>query len=439
MGRIAYHTFAVSLPDYSIVLGLDRELIAWRDAVPNFFALINPDTSMDKQHPYLFVQRHLLASEWYYTRITLNRPYLLRRKPQDGRYTYSKKAAIESATADLLNRRAFVMAKGNLVVNSGGYRVLNSYMVLGVTIKLDPQSPQADELRHLLNLVSGRVPDAEGQISEPLVKEELAIVEFLTAKPHSSSKQQAAAGRQNRGNGNGEDQTPVDLLLGLAKTRSGRRAAEEEKRQLRLQQQRTEIEERQAQTVAGGQNTLNTGPWGYVAPAMPGLDVQQPFGENASRRVPRPLQPPPSRRATGDFTNPWPADLFASMSGQTPPSSGAQSKFDPMNPQPHQISHQPMQQLQPGQPLESSSLLPDQYSQFIDMGNITLTSPSVATFNTPMFFDQLNTDVSPFGQGTNGAFNFSDLGFGTGLTPQDVDNGSFNPFALAHNQVPDEG
>jgi hypothetical protein len=33
----------------------------------------NPDTSLDKDHPYLFVQRHLLACEWYYTRITLNR------------------------------------------------------------------------------------------------------------------------------------------------------------------------------------------------------------------------------------------------------------------------------------------------------------------------------------------------------------------------------
>ena len=51
------------------------------------------------------------------------RPYLLRRKPQDGRYSYSKSAAIESATADLLDRRDFIMEKGNLIVNSGGYRV----------------------------------------------------------------------------------------------------------------------------------------------------------------------------------------------------------------------------------------------------------------------------------------------------------------------------
>jgi hypothetical protein len=73
MGRIAYHTFAIQLPDYSTVLNLDRELLAWRDSLPSFFAISNADTSFDKAHPYLFVQRHLLACEWFYTRITLNR------------------------------------------------------------------------------------------------------------------------------------------------------------------------------------------------------------------------------------------------------------------------------------------------------------------------------------------------------------------------------
>ena len=33
-----------------------------------------------------------------------------------------------------------MMEKGNLIVNSGGYRVLNSYMVLGVTIKREISS-----------------------------------------------------------------------------------------------------------------------------------------------------------------------------------------------------------------------------------------------------------------------------------------------------------
>lgn len=73
MGRIAYHTFAIQLPDYSTVLSLDKELLAWRESLPPFFSMSNPDTSLDADHSYLFVQRHLLACEWYYTRITLNR------------------------------------------------------------------------------------------------------------------------------------------------------------------------------------------------------------------------------------------------------------------------------------------------------------------------------------------------------------------------------
>ncbi|ORX37686.1 hypothetical protein BD324DRAFT_391775 [Kockovaella imperatae] len=421
MGRIAYHTFAVSLPDYTTVLSLDRDLLAWRDSLPAFFALTNPDTSMDKQHTYLFVQRHLLACEWYYTRITLNRPYLLRRKPQDGRYAYSKTAAIESATADLLNRRAFVMGKGNLVVNSGGYRVLNSYMVLGVTIKLDPQSPQADELRQLLNVVSGKAPDAEGLTSEPLVKEELAIVEFLTAKGNAAAGKQRIAGRPTRG----EDQTPVDLLLGLAKTRSGRRAAEEEKRQLRLQQQRMEMEERQAALRSrdnlGSSNS--TSPWDYVAPSMPGLDVHQPFGSPTTRREPRPLQPPPAKRSSGQSQNPWPANLFETLTNQTPLSSQNL---------PIEISSQKT----PSQ----NSLSVDQYN-FSDIPDVSMSitpNQSVNHFDQTLLYTQ--DGQTQYTQGNYDAFNFGDLGFNTGLTPSDTSgSNSFNPFALAQNQGREEG
>ncbi|WWC92847.1 uncharacterized protein L201_007808 [Kwoniella dendrophila CBS 6074] len=337
MGRIAYHTFAIQLPDYAAVLNLDRELLSWKDSLPPFFSMTNPDTSLDSKYPYLFVQRHLLACEWYYTRITLNRPYLLRRKPQDSRYAYSKNAAIESAKADLLSRRSFVMEKGNLIVNSGGYRVLNSYMVLGVTIKLDPDSPQADEFRQLLNVVSGRSPDSQGKTSEPLVKEELAIVEFLTAKTQSS-KPKVSAPPSGSGTGNkDEDQTPVDLLLGLAKTRSGKRAAEEEKRQLRLQAFRELEEQRQAARRNSGAQNISS-PWGYIAPSMPGLDVQQPFGNGSSsdKRVPRPLQPPsaPSRRSDGsipDSTNWSPEMAFNLQTQQASSQSGGSSRPSSVN------------------------------------------------------------------------------------------------------------
>jgi hypothetical protein len=324
MGRIAYHTFTIQLPDYATVLALDKELLAWRDSLPTFLAMVNPDTSLDASHPYLFVQRHLLSCEWYYTRITLNRPYLLRRKPQDGRYAYSRNAAIESATADLLSRRAFMMEKGDLIINSGGYRVLNSYMVLGVTIKLDPDSPQADELRHLLNVVSGRARDDQNRMSEPIVKEELAIVEFLTAKSTYKPNTAAANGNangQSRSAEGSDENTPVDLLLGLAKTNTGRRAAEEERRQLRLQQRREQEEQRQAvrrtlssNSSTNSSNPVSSSPWGYVAPQMPGIDVHQPFGSQAQQggpRLPRPLQPPKRDELEG-------AVVWASSSSDNP-------------------------------------------------------------------------------------------------------------------------
>jgi hypothetical protein len=141
-------------------------------------------------------------------------------------------------------------------------------------------------------------------VSEPLVKEELAIVEFLTAKTNPTKPASAPSDPAQRNSA--DDQTPVDLLLGLAKTRSGRRAAEEEKRQLRLQA----VREAQEKAAAGRANGLNS-PWGYQAPPMPGLDVHQPFGNPATnQRQPRPLQPPPSKRPSG-MTNDWSPDQIS--------------------------------------------------------------------------------------------------------------------------------
>lgn len=148
-------------------------------------------------------------------------------------------------------------------------------------------------MRRLLNVVSGRAPDSNGRVSEPLVKEELAIVEFLTAKTNAAPSSSSSVIRE----------TPVDLLLGLAKTRSGRRAAEEERRQLRQQAAR-EVQEQSASAAAlasgsGGQQRggMSSSPWGYKPPSMPGLDVVQPFDMSGHRRDgPRPLQPPPTKR-----------------------------------------------------------------------------------------------------------------------------------------------
>jgi hypothetical protein len=324
-----------------------------------------------------------------------------------------------------------MMQKGNLIVNSGGYRVyvtfpgqtvksdallsLNSYMVLGVTIKrkwwnesrppqsklkealVDPNSSQADELRHLLNVVSGRAPDEQGRTSEPLVKEELAIVEFLTAKANSSKRARPLAAPNEQ---NPDDETPVDLLLGLAKTRSGKRAAEEEQRQLRLQQHR-ELEEQRLATRTNG----TTSPWGYVAPQMPGLDVQQPFGNGGQRKVPRPLQPPPSRRS--DAASEWSSNLMDNI--MNPPTFVPQSQ-SPVRSIRTDSFASPMQQISPYQ----------------TMAHMPLPSPG-----QQMFSQQQLDGMHQFGTASLDGFDFGDLGLGV---PQaNEENGQFNPFALAQN------
>ncbi|WOO82220.1 putative transcriptional regulatory protein [Vanrija pseudolonga] len=448
MGRIAYHTFTIQLPDYQTVLALDKELLAWRDSLPSFLAMQNADTSLDATHSYLFVQRHLLACEWYYTRITLNRPYLLRRKPQDGRYAYSRNAAIESATADLLSRRDFMMEKGDLVINSGGYRVLNSYMVLGVTIKLDPDSPQADELRHLLSVVSGRARDEQGRLSEPIVKEELAIVEFLTAKSTTKNNSSPANGTAANGQARGDttdENTPVDLLLGLAKTNSGRRAAEEEKRQLRLQQLREREEQRQAQrrTAQGGPNAaknVSASPWGYVAPQMPGIDVHQPFGPanngNRQSRLPRPLQPPGTANrqegtsdsaSIGSTGHGWsPENPFSFTENRASPGFGGPGANNTLIPSPHaafsgaNAANNTNQQLANISPYQDMSL--------------SLPTDQLAGLTQQNANDIFAAAAPPpeFGTAVDVNFDFSNL-----TIPQQGMDMHFNPFAI--QQTGDEG
>jgi len=267
-----------------------------------------------------------------------------------------------------------------------------------LTVSVDPNSPQADELRNLLNVVSGRATDTQGRTSEPLVKEELAIVEFLTAKANATKTAQPDTGRREQ---HPDDQTPVDLLLGLAKTRSGKRAAEEEQRQLQVQQRR-EQEEQKFAARAG-----TTSPWGYVAPQMPGLGVQQPFGNGM--KVPRPLQPPPKRPSA---TPEWSNDLIGSIMCQ--PSFTPQPQ-SPSSSNRHSNYAATMQQVAPYQA----------------MTHMPLLSPGQQMFSQPQQMD----GMQQFGDATMEGFDFGDLGLGA---PQaSAENGHFNPFALA--QTVEEG
>jgi hypothetical protein len=318
-----------------------------------------------------------------------------------------------------------------------------------LTVAVDPDSPKADELRQLLNVVSGRAPDGQGRVSEPLVKEELAIVEFLTAKS-STSKSSASTERTQPP---GEDQTPVDLLLGLAKTSSGRRAAEEEKRQFRLQRDREMEEQRNAQRRFSGQPASNSNsmasPWGYVAPSMPGLDVQQPFGIHSIRRGPRPLQPPPSKR--GSSSQPMDlndVDLSFGLDFQRPQSVSSSSSHPEMGGAGGdglnglhamggevQVQHQQgsggglgMQNVQMAPPLSSMAGLPLSGLPLLGGGSDNDFFSGQQTQDT---MNEMNMMLAPqFGSANMNGFDFSDLGLGTGEAGEGFE-GQFNPFALA--------
>lgn len=91
--------------------------------------LENPDRSMDAKYHFLAFHRQILAAEFYATRITLHRPYMLRKRDSQ-LYEYSRKAAVEAARADLTSRRDFQLNKPahlNYRLSLGSYWLLNSY------------------------------------------------------------------------------------------------------------------------------------------------------------------------------------------------------------------------------------------------------------------------------------------------------------------------
>jgi hypothetical protein len=305
-----------------------------------------------------------------------------------------------------------------------------------------------------------------------LVKEELAIVEFLTAKATASTKSKSGSSRPSDQQG---DQTPVDLLLNLAKTRSGRRAAEEEKRQLRLQQYREVEEQRRASSKQGqgqGQGSRDgnsmASPWGYQAPQMPGLDVQQPFGSNGTRKVPRPLAAPSTKRDdrnTNEAMNdPWNLGFNLNGSGglsqpqfnmSRPSSSNAgNGNLDNSNTFPQlqsdmgQLSfpsasssnsfehnmalanlhqqQQQQQQLQQQQQQQQTNLSPESMFNVNTGGS---DPNSAQSQNQPQTQSQMDS-MQLFGNAMMDQFDFSDLGLGSGVQNNTVET-SFNPFALA--------
>ena len=98
IGQIQEACFHFHTASYRDVLALDAKLMRWKNALPPYFALDNPDLSLDTTHGYLKWQRVYLHTSFHFARITLHRPFLLRCSMTD-RYQFSRDACLSSARA----------------------------------------------------------------------------------------------------------------------------------------------------------------------------------------------------------------------------------------------------------------------------------------------------------------------------------------------------
>ncbi|EAU84829.2 nuclear protein [Coprinopsis cinerea okayama7 len=189
IGRIVHHFQQVKeRSQYSEVLALDDELLKFMENLPPHFSL-QPDTSLDQTHTYIPVHRFLLITEILFVRISLHRPYLLRRLRSD-RYHRSRKACFESAIKDFQVRQAFreSMPKERRDSLSNAYREFQTAMISGLYFILEPKGAYSDTMRKILE---GFVKEHENmQDLDETTRRELKTIEFLKAKASEMAMQE---------------------------------------------------------------------------------------------------------------------------------------------------------------------------------------------------------------------------------------------------------
>lgn len=178
IGRMVHHFQKVKSPShYSDVLALDDDLLKFISTLPPHFSL-EPDTSLDEAKRFIPVHRFLLITEILFVRVSLHRPYLLRRLSCD-RYARSRKACFESAIKDFQVRQAFrnTMPQETRDSLSNAYREFQTAMISGIYLVLHPQGKDADMMHTILD---GFLEDHEGvREMDETTRRELKTIEFL--------------------------------------------------------------------------------------------------------------------------------------------------------------------------------------------------------------------------------------------------------------------
>ncbi|KDQ12694.1 hypothetical protein BOTBODRAFT_34149 [Botryobasidium botryosum FD-172 SS1] len=184
IGNIVHHFQQVGRSHYSEALRLDAELQRFVHSLPPHYSL-QPDTSLDSTLDFLPVHRFLIITEVFFVRMSLHRPYILR-KLNSNKYTASRLACVDSAQQDFEVRQAFKRAMPKEVVDSvgGAYREFKSAMISGLILLIDPHNSAAPTLRLVLDTF---LNEHAGLCDlDETTKRELMIVELLKNKVMNS-------------------------------------------------------------------------------------------------------------------------------------------------------------------------------------------------------------------------------------------------------------
>ncbi|PPQ94026.1 hypothetical protein CVT25_009874 [Psilocybe cyanescens] len=181
IGRMVHHFQQVrDKSHYTDVVALDDDILKFINNLPSHYAL-QPDASLDHIHSYIPVHRFLLVTEILFVRISLHRPYMLRRLNSD-RYARSRNACFESAITDFKVRQAFreSVPKETRDSLSNAYREFQTAMISGIYFVLEPNGAHSDAMHAILD---GFMKDHEGlREMDETTRRELKTIEFLKSK-----------------------------------------------------------------------------------------------------------------------------------------------------------------------------------------------------------------------------------------------------------------
>ncbi|KZO94940.1 hypothetical protein CALVIDRAFT_483574, partial [Calocera viscosa TUFC12733] len=164
---------------YSDVVHLDQELENFVQTLPPHYSL-DPDTSLDHVYHFVPVHRFLIITEVFFVRMSLHRPYLLRRSD---RYNLSRSASFKCARLDFRNRQLFKQSVSREVMLSmgGGYREFQAAMTAGISLVLEPDGPESEAMRQIVDMFIQEHMNMGDELDET-TKRELKVIELLQSK-----------------------------------------------------------------------------------------------------------------------------------------------------------------------------------------------------------------------------------------------------------------